>query len=57
MVDEDTELVTVYYGSEISEDEAERLEEELDKALDSPDFDIEIINGGQPVYYYIVSVE
>ena len=57
MVNEDTELVTIYYGNEIDAAAADKLQEDMEEALDNPDFDIEVIYGGQPVYYYIVSVE
>ena len=55
MVDEDSEIISVYYGQEVSEEDAEHLEERLSELY--PDFDIEIHNGGQPIYYYVVSVE
>ena len=55
MVDEDSELVSVYYGSDVAEDDAEALVENLEEKFD--DCDVEINEGGQPLYYYIVSVE
>lgn len=55
MVDEDSELVSVYYGSDVVEDDAEALVEELEEKFE--DCDVEINEGGQPLYYYIVSVE
>lgn len=55
MSDEDAEIVSVYYGAEVSDEDAEALEEKLTEAF--PDMEIEIYKGGQPVYYYIVSVE
>lgn len=55
MVDEDTELVTIYYGSDVAEEDAEAL---LAKAEEQhPDVDIELHFGGQPIYYYIISAE
>lgn len=55
MTDEDSEIISVYYGQDVSEEDAEHLAERLGEQY--PDFDIEIHNGGQPIYYYIVSVE
>ena len=55
MVDEDSELVSVYYGSDVAEDDAEALVEDLEEKFE--DCDVEINEGGQPLYYYIVSVE
>lgn len=55
MVDDDSELLSVYFGEDVSEDEAEELEDILEDKYD--DLDIEVTYGGQPLYYYIVSVE
>lgn len=55
MTDENSEIISVYYGQDVSEEDAEHLAERLEEQY--PDFDIEIHNGGQPIYYYIVSVE
>ena len=55
MSDEDSEIISVYYGQDVSEEDAEHLAERLEEQY--PDFDIEIHNGGQPIYYYILSVE
>ena len=55
MVDEDTEIISVYYGSEVSSEDAQRLGEKLEERY--PDFDVEVNDGGQPIYYYVVSVE
>ncbi len=55
MVDEDSGVISVYYGEEISENEADQLVQKLTEEF--PDMDIELNNGGQPVYYYILSVE
>jgi hypothetical protein len=51
----DSEIITLYYGEEISEEEAEELAALLQE--DWPDHAIEVIPGGQPHYHYIVSVE
>ena len=55
MVDEDTEIISIYYGADVTEEDAEALCERLEKLY--PDFDVEINQGGQPIYYYVVSVE
>lgn len=55
MIDEESELVTIYSGADVSEEDGEEL-----LALASerfPDVEIELQNGGQPVYYYMISVE
>ena len=52
---EDSEIITLYYGEDVSKEEAEALGRLLQE--DWPDHDIEVIPGGQPHYYYIVSVE
>ena len=55
MIDEDSEVISLYYGKEIGEDEANALRDMVEEAY--PDCEIELNYGGQPVYYYIVSVE
>lgn len=55
LVDEDSELISIYYGEGVSEEEAEALGGKLEEAY--PDCDIEVHFGGQPIYYYVVSVE
>ena len=55
MVDEDSEVISIYYGAETSEEDAEKLAEELEEAY--PDCEVEVNMGGQPIYYYIISVE
>ena len=56
MVDEDSdELISIYYGEDISEEDASALSEEIEAKY--PDLDVELQYGGQPIYYYIISVE
>lgn len=55
MVDEDTEIISIYYGVDVTEEDAKQLCERLEELY--PDFDVEINQGGQPIYYYVVSVE
>lgn len=55
MTDEDSELVTIYYGSDVKQEEAERVLEMAKEAC--PNVEIELQDGGQPIYYYLISVE
>ncbi len=55
LVDDDSELISLYYGEEISEEDANAL---ADKVMESyPNLDVEVHYGGQPIYYYVLSVE
>lgn len=55
MITEDSEVISVYYGGGVEADEAEALSSALEEKY--PDMDIELVEGGQPIYYYIISVE
>ena len=55
MVDDDSELISIYYGRDIREESAEELTEKIRERW--PDCEVELNCGGQPVYYYILSVE
>ena len=55
IVNEDSSLITIFYGKEIKEEEAMKLAEKLEEEFE--DFDIEVVFGGQPLYYYIFSIE
>ena len=55
MVDEDSGLITLYYGSDVSKEDAEKLCDALTEKFD--ELEVELHEGGQPIYYYIVSVE
>ena len=55
MVDEDSELISIYYGADVEESVAEELSARIDETY--PDCDVELQFGGQPIYYYLVSVE
>ena len=55
MVDEDSSVITVFYGEEVSYDDANTLKEELEAKFD--ECDVYMHFGGQPVYYYFISVE
>lgn len=55
MQDEDSEIVSVYFGEGITKEDADVLASKITEEL--PDLEVEVYPGGQPVYYYIVSVE
>lgn len=55
MIDEESELISIYYGEDIKEEEAEVLRAKVEEEF--PDCDVELNYGGQPIYYYIISVE
>ena len=55
MVNEDSSLITVYFGSDVTAEQAQELGDALEEKY--PDCDVEVQNGGQPLYYYLVAVE
>ena len=55
LVDEDSGLISVYYGEDISEEKASVIGDQLAEKYE--DLDVEIKSGGQSIYYYILSVE
>ena len=55
IADDDTELISIYYGEEYGEDKASELAEALEEQY--PDCSVEVVDGGQPVYYCIISAE
>ncbi|MBE6062151.1 MAG: DAK2 domain-containing protein [Clostridium butyricum] len=55
MIDDDCELITVYCGEEVTDEEAEKFEAELGDKYE--EFDIQFYKGNQPLYYYLMSVE
>ena len=55
MSDEDSELLSIYYGSDVTEEDANSLVEVITEEY--PDYEIELHPGNQPIYYYIVSLE
>ena len=55
LVDEDSELISVYYGEDIAGEDAEAFAARVEEKY--PDVDVEVQNGGQPIYYYVLSVE
>lgn len=54
-VDEDSEVISIYSGEKVTDDDAEKLRARVEDAY--PDIDVSCYYGGQPIYYYIVSVE
>ncbi len=55
MIAEDSELLSIYYGEEITSEHAEQLSAMLEEKY--PDLDVDLQDGGQQVYYYIISIE
>ena len=55
MMNDDLELISIYYGEEVTEEAAESLKARIEEAF--PSCDIELQYGGQPIYYYIISAE
>jgi len=55
MIDDESELITVYYGEEVSDEEAKVFEDELGQKYD--ELDIQFYKGNQPLYYFLMSVE
>ena len=55
LVDEDSELISLYYGEEVSEEEAQKFTKEVEELY--PDVDVDAHFGGQPIYYYVMAVE
>ncbi len=55
LVDEDSELISLYYGEEVREEAAAELTKEIEAQY--PDVDVDVHSGGQPIYYYVLAVE
>ena len=55
MVDDESELISVYYGEDVTEEKAEALVKKAQEAF--PNCEVELNDGGQPIYYYLLSVE
>ena len=55
MLKEDSELISIYYGSDVTEEDAEAFRAAVEEA--HPSCDVELQYGGQPIYYYVMSVE
>lgn len=55
LVDEDSELISLYYGQEVTDEEAESFTAQIGELY--PDIDVDVHSGGQPIYYYVLAVE
>ena len=55
MMNDELELISIYYGQDVTEDAAQELKDRVEEAY--PGCDVELQYGGQPIYYYIVSAE
>lgn len=55
MVDEESELITLFYGEDVTADAAEKIARSLEEQY--PDFEVELHSGGQPLYYFIIAIE
>ena len=55
MIDEDSAILSIYYGEEMNEESANRIAEKVEEEY--PDVEVEVHYGGQPIYYYVISVE
>ena len=55
LIDEDSAIVSVYYGADVDEDAANAIGAKIEE--DYPDVEVEVHSGGQPIYYYVISVE
>lgn len=54
-IDQNSEILSVYYGSDVSEQDAEEIVEVISEMF--PELEIDIYSGGQPIYYYVFSIE
>ena len=55
LADEDTAIITLFYGEDVTEEEANQFKEQVEEKYE--DIDVELYYGGQPLYYYLISVE
>lgn len=55
LVDEESELISLYFGKDVSQEDSDRFSEEIQTLY--PDVDVDTHYGGQPIYYYVLSVE
>ena len=52
---EDSEIISIYYGADVTKEDAEEIAAYVEEQY--PDCDVELQDGGQPLYYYIIAVE
>ena len=55
LIDDDTEIISIYYGQKVTENDAAAIADKIEELY--PDVDVEVNMGGQPIYYYIISVD
>jgi len=55
MIDEDDELITIYWGADVEQETVEKIIEQIEEKY--PELEVDSHNGGQPLYYYLISVE
>lgn len=55
LVDDDSELISLYYGQDVQQEDAEAFAQKIEELY--PDVDVDVHSGGQPIYYYVLSVE
>ena len=55
MLDDESELVSLYYGADVTKDDADTLSDAIEDKF--PECEVEVNFGGQPIYYYMISVE
>ena len=55
LIDEDSAIVSIYFGEDMTEEAAEAIGAKIEE--DYPDVEVEVHYGGQPIYYYVISVE
>ena len=55
LVDDESGIISLYYGEDVSEEDAQALADQLQDKYE--DLEVEVNDGGQPIYYYILSVE
>ena len=55
LVDDESGMISIYYGADVSEEDAEKLTAEIEELY--PDVDVDTHLGGQPIYYYVIAVE
>lgn len=55
LIDDDSEIISIYYGQDVTEEDAASIADKIEALY--PDVDVEVNMGGQPIYYYVISIE
>ena len=55
LVDDDSEIISIYYGQDVTEEDAQSVADKIEQLY--PDVEVDVNYGGQPIYYYVLSVE